>query len=100
MPRTVRWSRTALLQLAAIRDQIAKDEPKAAVKLALRLRNSTNSLATFPLSGRAGLTPATRQWVIPGTQYIATYSSSEEEIYVLSLHHGMTNWTAATGKPK
>jgi len=92
MPRTVAWSREGLQQLAAIRRFVSEDKPGAAFKLALRLRNSTNILATFPDSGRAGLTPETRQWVIPGTRYIATYTVTGEQVRILSIHHGMTDW--------
>ncbi len=74
MQRTIRWSRTALMQLAEIRQYVAQDKPVAAAKLARRLRTSVNLLADFPYSGRTGLTPDTKQWVIPGTCYIATYA--------------------------
>ncbi len=92
MPRTVAWSREALQQLAAIRKFVSEDKPGAAFKLALRIRNSTNILATFPDSGRVGLVPETREWVVPGTRYIATYSVTEDQVRILSIHHGMTNW--------
>jgi plasmid stabilization system protein ParE len=60
--------------------------------MALRIRNSTNILATFPDSGRVGLAPGTREWVVPGTRYIATYCVTEDQVRILSIHHGMTNW--------
>jgi plasmid stabilization system protein ParE len=98
--RTIRWSRTALLQLAEIPRYVAQDKPVAAGKLALRIKNSTNFQASFPDSGRVGLTPETRQWVIPGTRYIANFSVDAEELRILSPHHGMTNWAADPDKPK
>lgn len=98
MTRTIRWSRTAIQQLAAIRRYVAQDKPIAANRLALRIKNSVNTLANFPDSGRAGFIDKTRQWVIPGAPYIATYAVDADEVRVLSLHHGMTNWTAGSEK--
>jgi len=61
------WSPTAVSDLESIRDYIARDNPSAARKVAERIRESVNHLIDFPLSGRTGRVPGTRELVIPGT---------------------------------
>jgi plasmid stabilization system protein ParE len=84
----------ALRQLAAIRRHVALDKPGAATKLTYRIKTSADSLANFPLSGRVGRVPGTREWVIPGTPYIVSYTVTESELRILAVHHGETNWKA------
>ena len=95
--RTVRWSVHALIKLAEVRKYVAQDKPQAAARLALRITNSVNTLVTFPYSGREGGLAETREWTIPGTPYIATYSVGDSHMQILSIHHGMTEQGGAKG---
>ena len=89
---TIRWSPTAVSDLEAIRDYIAKDSPSAARKVAHRIKESVNRLINFPLSGRAGRIPGTRELVIPGTSYIAAYTIQGDEVLIASVLHGRQRW--------
>ncbi|MGA3082544.1 MAG: type II toxin-antitoxin system RelE/ParE family toxin [Terracidiphilus sp.] len=88
----IRWSPTAVSDLESIRDYIARDSPSAARKVANRIKESVNRLINFPLSGRAGRVPGTRELVIPGTSYIAAYIIQEDEVLIASVLHGRQLW--------
>src|ERR1039458_4780351 len=66
----IQWSSTAVADLESIREYIAGDSPIAARKVADRIKEAVNRLSNFPLSGRAGRVPGTRELVIPGTSYL------------------------------
>jgi len=86
------WSPTAVSDLQSIREYIARDNPSAARKIAERIRESVNRLIEFPLSGRAGRVPGTRELVIPGTSYIAAYRTHGGEVQIAAVLHGRQRW--------
>jgi toxin ParE1/3/4 len=86
------WSPTAVSDLQSIREYIARDNPSAARKIAERIRESVNRLIDFPLSGRAGRVPGTRELVIPGTSYIAAYRTHGDEVQIAAVLHGRQRW--------
>ena len=88
----IRWSPTAVSDLKSIRNYIAKDSPTAARKFATRIKEAAERLANFPLSGRAGRVPGTRELVIPGTSYIAAYAIQGDEVLIPAVLHGRQNW--------
>lgn len=88
----IRWSHMAVFDLQAIRDYIARDSPTVAHKVANRIKESVNSLGNYPLSGRDGRVPGTRELVIPGTSYIAAYSIRGDEVQIASVLHGKQRW--------
>jgi addiction module RelE/StbE family toxin len=88
----IRWSPTAVSDLESIREYIAKDKPSAARKVANRIKESANRLIDFPLSGRVGRVPGTRELVIPGSSYIAAYAIQGDDVLIASVLHGRQNW--------
>jgi toxin ParE1/3/4 len=88
----IRWSPTAVFDLQAIHDYIASDSSIAARTVANRIKESVNSLGQFPLSGRAGRVPGTRELVISGTSYIAVYIIQGDELQIASVLHGKQRW--------
>jgi addiction module RelE/StbE family toxin len=88
----IRWSPTAVSDLESIREYIARDSPSAARKVANRIKESVNRLCNFPLSGRAGRVPGTRELVIPGTSYIAAYILQGDKVQIASVLHGRQRW--------
>ena len=91
----IRWSPTAISDLELIRDYIAQDSPLAARKVANRIKESVNRLINFPLSGRAGRVPETRELVIPGTSFVAAYTIQDNEVRIASVLHGRQRWPDA-----
>ena len=88
----IRWSPTAVSDLKSIREYIARDSPTAAREVAARIKEAAGRLASFPLSGRAGRVPGTRELVIPGTSYIAAYTVHDDEVEIAAVLHGRQNW--------
>jgi addiction module RelE/StbE family toxin len=86
------WSPTAVSDLESIRGYIGRDSSLAARKVANRIKESVNRLINFPLSGRAGRVPGTRELVIPGTSYIAAYTFEDDEVRIASVLHGRQHW--------
>jgi toxin ParE1/3/4 len=88
----IRWSPTAVTDLKSIRDYIAKDSPAAARNVANQIKVSVNRLVEFPLSDRMGRVTGTRELVIPGTCYIATYIIQGNEVQIAAILHGKQLW--------
>lgn len=91
----IRWSLTAVSDLESIRETIARDNPSAARKVALRIKESVNRLIDFPLSGRAGRVSGTRELVIPKTSYIAAYTIQAGEVRIAAVLDGRQRWPEA-----
>jgi plasmid stabilization system protein ParE len=66
--------------------------------VATRIRESVNRLVNFPLSGKAGRVPETRELVIPGTSYIAAYTIQGDEVRIAAVLHGKQSWPGSFGE--
>lgn len=86
------WTEDALEQLAEAREYIQLENPGAAGRLISQIEMSVNRLRVFPLMGRSGFRPATRELVVPDTPYIVVYLVREETAYILAVIHGATDW--------
>jgi toxin ParE1/3/4 len=84
------WDEQARNDLIHIRRYIARDNPAAAAQVAARIRTRILGLLEYPLMGREGRTPRTRELVISGLPYIGIYrlDESRETIEVLRIMHG------------
>jgi len=86
------WSPRAIEHLTAARDHIATDNPKAAAKVAARILESVDLLATQPHSGRPGRIPGTRELVVSGTPYVIPYRVRGERLELIAVFHGKQKW--------
>ena len=86
------WTRRATLDLAEIRSYIAPDNPRAASRLAARIREAAARLSDYPNLGRPGQEPGTRELVIARTRYIVVYTVQEESVTVLTVVHSARQW--------
>lgn len=84
----IRWSPTAISDVKLIRNYIALDSPRAAHRIAQRIKESVGRLEDFPLSGRVGRVLGTRELVIPWTSYIAAYRLDPNEVVIAAVLHG------------
>jgi addiction module RelE/StbE family toxin len=87
----VRWTRSAVRQLAAIGAYIAESNPQAAWRVEVRLREAVARLAQFPAMGRPGRIAGTRELVVPGTPYIVPYRVSGGHVDILAVFHAAQN---------
>ena len=88
----VAWSDTAENDLTSVLLYIAVDDKAAALRLVARLETAGNGLADFPMRGRPGRDPGTRELVVSGTQYLIVYRIEDEGVEILRALHGARDW--------
>ena len=88
----VRWLRTALANLEAEAQYIARDSPAAASRVVAAIARSVERLAEYPASGRPGRVAGTRELVVPGTPYIIPYRVRGGAVEVLRVFRGARRW--------
>jgi toxin ParE1/3/4 len=89
---TVRWSREAIAHLLEIRDYIAREDPRAASRVARLIRERVLILDRFPCAGRLGRLDGTRELVIPGTPYFVPYTIDGGDVILVAVIHGARQW--------
>lgn len=92
----VRWIATANQDRADIIDYIAVDNPRAALKLDQLFSDAAAKLADFPMLGRAGKIPGTRE-LFPHEHYRLIYEVSDDTVWVLALVHTARLWPPVRG---
>jgi toxin ParE1/3/4 len=90
----IKWHRLARQDLRHVRAYIARDNPKAAARVAQRIRTAVERLSDNPGIGRPGRVIDTRELVVTTTPYLVPYTVSENEIVILRVLHGAQQWPA------
>ena len=75
-----------------IRERIAEDDPQAAIRMILRIREAVGRLAMSPGLGRPGRVPGTRELIVSGTRYIVPYRVKEDVVQIITVLHGAQKW--------
>jgi len=88
----IKWHRLARQDLRHVRAYIARDNPKAAAKVAQRIRTAIERLPDNPALGRPGRVIDTRELVVTGTPYLVPYIVANDEIVILRILHGAQQW--------
>jgi toxin ParE1/3/4 len=89
----IEWTEQATRQLDQAHDYIAlSNSEDVADRITLQIVSGVQQLAAFPMSGRAGRVPGTRELVIPNTPFIAAYTIEKARIVILSVYHGAQRW--------
>jgi toxin ParE1/3/4 len=87
VPLEIVWSPLALARLQEIRAYVALDNPDAAERLTTRLVSVVQALIDFPMLGRPGADPETRELVVGGTPYIILYQVKRDRILIRTVWH-------------
>ena len=87
MPVEIVWSALARRRLLEIRAYVARDKPKAAERLAMRIVAMLDALRNHPYLGRAGSEPGIRELVIGGTPYIVLYRVQGQRVTISTIWH-------------
>ena len=89
----IKWTEQATQQLDQAHDYITLSNNKeVAARITMQIVNGVQQLASFPMSGRAGRVPGTRELVISNTPFIAAYAIDKADIVVLAIYHGGQHW--------
>jgi addiction module RelE/StbE family toxin len=88
----VRWLRTALANLNAEAEYIARENPEAASRVVATIISAVDHLGSHPAMGRAGRVPGTRELVVPNTPYIVPYRVKEGTVQILRVFHSARRW--------
>ena len=89
----IKWTEQASQQLDQAHDYITLSNNKeVAARITMQIVNGVQQLAAFPMSGRAGRVPGTRELVISNTPFIAAYAIDKADIVALAIYHGAQHW--------
>ncbi len=89
----IEWTEQAILQLDQAHDYSAlSNSEEVGARITMRIVTSVQQLASFPLSGRPGRVPGTRELVISSTPFIAAYAIEGTRIVILAIYHGAQKW--------
>ena len=86
------WSPRAIEHLAHLRSYIARDNPKAATKIASTLLDAVERLAELPNLGRPGRAAGTRELIVPGTPCVIPYRLRGDRLEIIAVFHGRQKW--------
>jgi toxin ParE1/3/4 len=86
------WSPRAVEHLAHLRAYIARDNPKAANRIASSLLEAVERLGQLPNLGRPGRVAGTRELVVPGTPYVIPYRLRADRLEVIAVFHARQKW--------
>ena len=85
------WLKTALVDLDALTDYIAENNPQTALHIDDTIQKSIEKLALYPLAGREGRVEKTRELIIPHLPYIVVYKAAKQ-IQILAVLHTSRKW--------
>ena len=89
----IEWTEQAIRQLDQAHDYIAlSSSEQVATRIMMQIVISVQQLGAFPMSGRAGRVPGTRELIIPNTPFIAAYANEKARIVILAIYHGVQQW--------
>jgi addiction module RelE/StbE family toxin len=92
----LRWTRTALNDLAEIQDYIARENPTAARMVGRTIRASTDRLADHPYCGRPGPVEGTHELVVAKLPYVIAYRVAGA-VEILAIRHDAQLWPEKAG---
>ena len=95
---TIRWTKPANDDFLGIVAWIAANNPAAASRVGQRILDAVQHLEDFPLLGRPGRSPGTRELMISRLPYLVVYSvdaADPQTVVILRVLHGARLWPPA-----
>jgi toxin ParE1/3/4 len=86
------WSDESIADLGELWEYIAFDNETAADRVVARIESRIESLLRFPLLGRKGREPGTRELVITGTPYLVIYVIGDRNVQIVRVIHSARQW--------
>jgi toxin ParE1/3/4 len=89
----IEWTELAARQLDQAHDYIAlSNSEEIAARITMQIVAAVQQLEAFPMSGRTGRVPGTRELVVANTPFIAAYTIQKARIVILAIYHGAQQW--------
>jgi toxin ParE1/3/4 len=89
----IEWTEQATRQLDQAHDYIAlSNSEEVAARITMQIVTSIQQLTVYPMSGRTGRVPGTRELVISNTPFLVAYAIEKAGIVVLAVYHGAQHW--------
>jgi toxin ParE1/3/4 len=89
----IEWTEQATRQLDQAHDYIAlSGSEEVAARITMQIVTSVQQLAVYPMSGRGGRVPGTRELVISNTPSIVAHAIEKADMVVLAVYHGAQHW--------
>ena len=90
--KRIRWTLLALQDLDHAYHYIAKERPSAAHQIIQQLQRALDALIQYPLMGRTGRLPGTRELYIAHTPFVLAYRLHSDQIEILGFMHAARRW--------
>jgi toxin ParE1/3/4 len=81
------WLRRAAADLRIIRAYIAEHDPRAAVSVAQRIKQTVEHVKVHPQMGRQAARDDVRLMTVPGLPYLVPYRVRNNRIEILRVFH-------------
>jgi toxin ParE1/3/4 len=92
----IEWAEVAIRQIDQAYDYIAfSNSEEVAIRVTTRIVTTIQQLAKFPLLGRSGQVPGTRELVISNTPFVVAYAIARDRIVIPAIYHGAQQWPEA-----
>lgn len=88
----IRWTKGATDNLENIEAYIGKDNPRAAIKMVIKVIQSVNQLPKHPAMGKPGRIEETRELIVSDTPFIVPYRVKNETVQILRVFHHSQKW--------
>ena len=89
----IEWTEQAIRHLDQVHDYITlSNSEEVAARVTMDIATCVQQLATFPMSGRPGRVPSTRELVIKNSPFVVAYTIEKERIVILAIYHGAQQW--------
>lgn len=95
----VLWTPEAQQDRDDVWNYLFASNPQAAARMDRLFSRAASRLADFPLLGRGGQLPGTRE-LIPHESYRLVYEVKEETVWILALVHTARQWPPVRGPRK
>ena len=92
----IQWTDGATKDLDQAYDYITLNNSEAVAKgIRERVIEVTQQLDAFPMSGRTGRVPDTRELAVSDTPFIVAYAIDVDRTVILAVYHGAQRWPEA-----
>ena len=88
----IHLTKKANKDLSEIHAFIGQDNVHAASRTINIILDAIEYLLEFPIMGRAGRVPHTRELIISSTPFIAIYEIRRQDIFILRILHAARKW--------